>query len=713
MKKIKKILFIVISISLLKTTAFATKENPNKINVTKEEKEKIIKNHENKKDDIINKNKDKNFNISKTNNNIIFPVKEEEKLIDISEKLNNNKIEDSKVKFNLDENEKEKENLNKINVINDENKVEELEIKIKKILNNFEEFKKINSFEEAIEILNSRKEFAQTTLNNFLFYKSEQNPFMINWNNLCLTALEENAISILFSILTKDEISVIAETLNKLKKEKEYEKVDKSLKDGVNNLLKECYKFIVALNSITSKFDKIFEDIPYEIVTITFKNDDDIIKQMQYKNKKISKELKKQIALNKLFKDEIDFLNKKQPTVDVLEKHIEFFDYISGKLIEENFNYKITENVYRHLTYLDKIIDIEVATGDYFKYLIELLKKNNSLKCNAKEIEILNRIGSFFSKTKEIKDRTKTIKKFFEDLISNAKNSNNPEENPIISSRDKMIESIDKYFESFEMNKIKNIIEKNKALKNLDIYKNMFSEISNYKGETIHESQQYKLEIEEYLKKFRDFKKEFYNPYINLKQKLIYLDLEKEYKQKLDKVEKILRDSDLLENLYSSYIEMMDKLIDNSKMKLKYCNFLEVPIERWESLEPMFKKNKEKIEDFIASLEKNKEKNEKIISSLKKDKNNYDYVYNLAANIEEKILMIEYHLTDLKTFYGAHIENSKIIENEEDNDSLINQFKNIKRKYQEEYYEYFKKSKDVLKSFLKTIPIKISYNDIF
>ena len=122
MKKLKKIMFILISISLFKTTAFATKENPNKINIIEDEKldkdEKIKNVYNNIKYDILKNTKTLNMKNSKNINNT-----ENIPLFNPKNKLIFNKNLETDINLNKD---KKEENPNKINIIEEE-KSEKLE----------------------------------------------------------------------------------------------------------------------------------------------------------------------------------------------------------------------------------------------------------------------------------------------------------------------------------------------------------------------------------------------------------------------------------------------------------------------------------------------------------------------------------------------------------------------------------------------------------
>ncbi len=787
MKKLKKIMFILISISLFKTTAFATKENPNKINIIEDEKnEKIQKVYGNIKCDVIKNTKTLNIKKSKNTNNtenislfnpknkLIFnknletdinlnedkkeenPNKiniiEDEKL-DKDEKIKNvydnikcdvikntkalnmknskntnntknislfnpkNKLifnKNLETDINLNEDKKE-ENPNKINIIEDENKIniineiknraeknltkEELEIKIKKFLTNFEELKKKNNFDNILKALENIQKLSKDILDTFLDFNNKCYFFKISWDDQNLLNFEKNIIKTLYPLLIKDDICIIYETLSNFRKQKEFKNIDENLRNAVMDALKSCIKFNYCLTYITSKFDKIFADIQYEIVDIPPEKK---YNELEKLNKKSKIKKNENEILNIIFKEEIEILDKKQPLIGSLKDNIEYFNNIYEKFIKTNFNYKITESTREHLMYLDKIFDIELVAKKYFNSLKDLLKKTKDFIYSAEENNTIDKADSFFSNLEKISENIKSMINTLNTLIINSINLNDIKENPIISSKDKIISTIDEFFYFFEKNKTKNFIENNKILKNLDFYKKMFSEISKYKGEPINESKEFKNQLKDYIKDIREFKKEYYNPYIMAKQKIINLDLKEEYEQELNRVEKIFKDADLLESFLSSYLEMMDNLVDKSKMKILNYNYLKISIEKWNILAKILDYNKKMIENFISPLEKNKE-----ISSLEENKNAYIYYYNLANEVNKKIVLTNLCIDDLKTFYDLHIADSKEKEDYGNADSLIEQFKKIKRKYQEEYYNYFKNTKNTLETFLKTILTKM------
>lgn len=735
MKKFKKILFILISISLFKTTTLAMKENKNKINIINEQnndenkKEKEIKNvydyikcdfmKSRKNFDVRNtentKEMDKNLNLLNSNEILISQTKKEKEKKLKTDTSNNN---DSKININLDENKKE-ENPNKINIINEikddpkkNSTKEELEIKIRKIIDNFKEFKKMTDLENVIKGLENRKNSPKNILNAFLFFQYQYGPFFkIYFDDENLLTLEEDVIRTLYPLIIKDDICVIAETLNNFKNQEEFKNINENLKNDINIALRECSKFRCYLSSMCSKFDELFQNISYIIAAIPSEENDKKLKDLNNKNNednKKSKEKKyKRKNFDDLFKKEIEILNKKQPFIDNLQKRINYFIGLYEKFTKSNFNYKITENTRKNLIYLDKVLDIELVAKNYFNSLKNALKEKDDFKYTLEESKTLTKANNFFSKIEEINEKMKSMLQTLNTLVLNAINLNKPQESPIIPLKDKIIDSIDEFFYLFEKNKTKNFIEKNKMLENLEFYKKMFSEMLKYEGEKLNESEKFTDELEKYKKEINNFKKEFYDPYIIAKNKIINLDLEKKYKEELDKVEKIFKDGTRLEEFFSTYIETIDKLIGKSKIKLLHYNYLNVPIERWNSLEPMFEFNKENIKELNSYLEENKEKIKELNSYLEENKNAYDYIYKLAIDIKNQITIIELCKLNLQTFNELHIENSKETDDEGNNDSLIEKFKNIKRKHKE-YSEFFKKSKEYLESFLKIMPIKIN-----
>ena len=795
MKKLKKIMFILISISLFKTTAFATKENPNKINIIEDEKldkdEKIKNVYGNIKCDVIKNTKTLNMknskNINNTENISLFNPKNKlifNKNLETDINLSENKKEENPNKINIIEDEKDdkiqkvydnikcdvikntktlnmknskninntenislfnpknklifnknletdinlsedkkEENPNKINIIEEEkseklenngdkiniiNEIknkeeknltkEELEIKIKTFLTNFEELKKKNNFDNILKALEEIQKLSKDILDTFLDFNNKCYFFKISWDNQNLLNFEETLIKTLYPLLIKDDICIIYETLRNFTKQKEFENIDENLGKAVIDALKSCIKFNYCLTYITSKFDKIFADIPYEIVDIPPEKK---YNELEKLNKKSKIKKNENEILNIIFKEEIEILNKKQPLIGSLKDNIKYFNDIYKRFIKTNFNYKITESAREHLMYLDKILDIELVAKKYFNSLKDLLGKTKNFSCSAKENNTINTADNSFSNLETISENIKSMINTLNTLIINSINLNDIKENPIISSKDKILNTIDEFFYFFEKNKTKNFIENNKILENVDFYKKMFSEISKYKGETINESGEFKNQLRNYIKNIREFKKEHYNPYIMAKQKIINLDLKEEYEQELNRVEKIFRDADLLEGFFSSYLEMMNNLVDKSKMKILNYNYLNISVERWNILAKILDYNKKMIENFISPLEKNKE-----ISSLEENKNAYIYYYNLANEVNEKIVLTNLCIDDLKTFYDLHIADSKEKEDYGNADSLIEQFKEIKRNYQEKY-NHFKNTKNTLETFLKTILTKM------
>ena len=546
-----------------------------------------------------------------------------------------------------------KENLNSINIINNENNIEK---DIEKILNNVEKFKDDFGYDNSLKKLEKVNKSILSLYNSFVKIKKILPNAIISNDTEEVISLEKYIITLISAILLKEQISLAASSLCTIKKSSEYEKINIDLKNKIENFLKEHYKNCFDLKKYSSIIDKIFEEINLKISSVPITN------RKELNNKKNKNKTK---IIKKLLENELDLLENKRTFMCFVEDYVNKFSEFYNSYIASDLNYKISEEFKIFLKNLFRILDIEQTYIEYFNSLINIITENG-YKLTDNEIDILQETNDYFYKIKEIDEKKQDIINVMSSPVFNLSNA-----------KEKVIYEIDLFFDSFKEKDSMIFIDSIKTLKNslceMDI--NTLKEIqelekNDYDGDTITCDRDTLEKIRIQLTNIKNFKLKFKKPFKDIKNQIERLNLEKEYKEKIQKVEEIFNNCEKVKQYYDIHNSIVDDLKNKNKIEIEYQNQLAIAVTLW---------NKNK--DILKSK---KENFEKILKNLK---------YCNEDFLENEISVLDAILKDLKYFYNGKIAYSK--EKVEDcyNEKTIKDFKNVVREYHT-YYEFFKNARE-------------------
>ena len=546
-----------------------------------------------------------------------------------------------------------KENLNSINIINNENNIEK---DIEKILNNVEKFKDDFGYDNSLKKLEKVNKSILSLYNSFVKIKKILPNAIISNDTEEVISLEKYIITLISAILLKEQISLAASSLCTIKKSSEYEKINIDLKNKIENFLKKHYKNCFDLKKYSSIIDKIFEEINLKISSVPITN------RKELNNKKNKNKTK---IIKKLLENELELLENKRTLMCFVEDYVNKFSEFYDSYIASDLNYKISEEFKIFLKNLFRILDIEQTYIEYFNSLISIITENG-YKLTDNEIDILQETNDYFYKIKEIDEKKQDIINVMSSPVFNLSNA-----------KEKVIYEIDLFFDSFKEKDSMIFIDSIKTLKNslceMDI--NTLKEIqelekNDYDGDTITCDRDTLEKIRIQLTNIKNFKLKFKKPFKEIKDQIERLNLEKEYKEKIQKVEEIFNNCEKVKQYYDIHNSIVDDLKNKNKIEIEYQNQLAIAVTLW---------NKNK--DILKSK---KENFEKILKNLK---------YCNEDFLENEISVLDAILKDLKYFYNGKIAYSK--EKVEDcyNEKTIKDFKNVVREYHT-YYEFFKNARE-------------------
>ena len=546
-----------------------------------------------------------------------------------------------------------KENLNSINIMNNENNIEK---DIEKILNNVEKFKDSFGYDNSLKKLEKVNKSILSLYNSFVKIKKILPNAIISNDTEEVISLEKYIITLISAVLLKEQISLAASSLCAIKKSSEYEKINIDLKNKIENFLKEHYKNCFDLKKYSSIIDKIFEEINLKISSVPITN------RKELNNKKNKNKTK---IIKKLLENELELLENKRTLMCFVEDYVNKFSEFYDSYIASDLNYKISEEFKIFLKNLFRILDIEQTYIEYFNSLINIITENG-YKLTDKEIDVLKETNDYFYKIKEIDEKKQDIINVMSSPVFNLSNA-----------KEKVIYEIDLFFDSFKEKDSMIFIDSIKTLKNslceMDI--NTLKEIqelekNDYDGDTITCDRDTLEKIRIQLTNIKNFKLKFKKPFKDIKDQIERLNLEKEYEEKIQKVEEIFNNCEKVKQYYDIHNSIVDDLKNKNKIEIEYQNQLAIAVALWN-------KNKE-------ILKSKKENFEKILKDLK---------YCNEDFLENEICVLDTILKDLKYFYNGKIAYSK--EKVEDcyNEKTIKDFKNVVREYHT-YYEFFKNARE-------------------
>ncbi len=546
-----------------------------------------------------------------------------------------------------------KENLNSINIMNNKNNIEK---DIEKILNNVEKFKDSFGYNDSLKKLETVNKNVLSLYNSFVKIKKILPNAIISNDTEEVISLEKYIITLISAVLLKEQISLAASSLCAIKKSSEYEKINIDLKNKIENFLKEHYKNCFDLKKYSSIIDKIFEEINLKISSVPITN------RKELNNKKNKNKTK---IIKKLLENELELLENKRTLMCFVEDYVNKFSEFYDSYIASDLNYKISEEFKIFLKNLFRILDIEQTYIEYFNSLINIITENG-YKLTDNEIDILQETNDYFYKIKEIDEKKQDIINVMSSPVFNLSNA-----------KEKVIYEIDLFFDSFKEKDSMIFIDSIKTLKNslceMDI--NTLKEIqelekNDYDGDTITCDRDTLEKIRIQLTNIKNFKLKFKKPFKDIKNQIERLNLEKEYEEKIKKVEEIFNNCEKVKQYYDIHNSIVDDLKNKNKIEIEYQNQLAIAVTLW---------NKNK--DILKSK---KENFEKILKNLK---------YCTKDFLENEICVLDAILKDLKYFYNGKIAYSK--EKVEDcyNEKTIKDFKNVVREYHT-YYEFFKNARE-------------------
>ncbi len=546
-----------------------------------------------------------------------------------------------------------KENLNSINIMNNKNNIEK---DIEKILNNVEKFKDSFGYDDSLKKLEKVNKSILSLYNSFAKIKKILPNAIISNDTEEVISLEKYIITLISAVLLKEQISLAASSLYAIKKSSEYEKINIDLKNKIENFLKEHYKNCFDLKKYSSIIDKIFEEINLKISSVPITN------RKELNNKKNKNKTK---IIKKLLENELELLENKRTLMCFVEDYVNKFSEFYDSYIASDLNYKISEEFKIFLKNLFRILDIEQTYIEYFNSLINIITENG-YKLTDKEIDVLKETNDYFYKIKEIDEKKQDIINVINSPIFNLSNA-----------KEKVIYEIDLFFDSFKEKDSMIFIDSIKTLKNslceMDI--NTLKEIqelekNDYDGDTITCDRDTLEKIRIQLTNIKNFKLKFKKTFKEIKDQIERLNLEKEYEEKIQKVEEIFNNCEKVKQYYDIHNSIVDDLKNKNKIEIEYQNQLAIAVTLWN-------KNKE-------ILKSKKENFEKILKNLK---------YCTKDFLENEICVLDTILKDLKYFYNGKIAYSK--EKVEDcyNEKTIKDFKNVVREYHT-YYEFFKNARE-------------------
>lgn len=652
---------------LLKSNTINNSRKNNKNNFFK-----IVKPNKN----LLSKKSNSTKNIRNDNFTINEPLEEKKQKIFKKPKFT---IDLNKINNILNE-KNETKNLNSINIINKELKKEDLEQKIIKTLNNAENFEKNCNFNTWLSILNNDYEKFLDVIKNLLDQKGEDNAsekcaLFLKYYSEDLLFLQQYILELMNTLLEKENLTLNANNLKTLIKNKEYKNINYDLNIRLKSFLAKYYKNCALINKLINKIDNLFDNINILLIPDMYTD----------LNEKENKE-KYNEEINKIINSELNLLENRESIIELTKIFVsEFYDFYK-KYLKNNLNSIITLYYKTFLRYLSECLKLEKEYGETFQSFVNLIK-NSLCPINPEKLNKINEAIIYFSEVKDAYEKLESIK----NIMNLSKKTNSDISNDIDKIKNREIQKIENFFDFFQTTKMQNFktfIKKNSNKITPEIIhrmKQMNSNLDLYSKNPIVQSYSDINSIKKNTSVLENFLETNKNKFQYVKDSIIRLDLEDKYEKNVEEIERLFNNCESILKNNKLFISTLNNLDNHSGIIFTTVDKLKPRIAEWNELaEQTLIPEKIKIDEKLNNINSNKEHNT-----------------GFNGELQHQIQNLEDILKKLKQYYKDNIANTNTYIKEDyiGEEKTKKQFNEIKSKYHE-YYLFFKNTKEFFENLL-------------